>query len=72
MPVDQEQLQLGTDGARAGPEAGAALQPGQGEQALVQPRLEPLVVDRVEPLPIDREPHGRPVTSALPARPAAT
>ncbi len=55
---------------RAGPEAGTLQQPPQGDQALLQPLLEPPVVHRVEPLTIDRQAHRCPafVTAAAPAR----
>ncbi|HEX8133887.1 MAG TPA: hypothetical protein VF880_10715 [Actinomycetes bacterium] len=53
-PVDQEQLQLGADRGRPDAEAGALQQPAEGQQALLEPLPEALVVDRVEPVPVDR------------------
>ena len=60
LAVDQEQLQLGPDGGRAGPEAGTLQQPFQGDQAILQPLLEAPVVPRIEPLAIDRQAHRMP------------
>jgi hypothetical protein len=57
--VDQEQLQLGADRGRAGPEAGSLQQPAEHLQALLQPLLEAPVVERVEVLPVYREAHRR-------------
>jgi hypothetical protein len=53
-PVDQKQLQLGADRGRPDAEAGALEEPVEGQQALLEPLLEALVVDRVEPVPVDR------------------
>jgi len=75
LAVDQEQLQLGADRGWAGAEAGPLQQPTEGQQALLQSLLEPLVVDRVEPLPVDRKAHRLPPAGSarrlsLPAQPA--
>jgi hypothetical protein len=51
--VDQEQLQLGTQGGRAHPEAGPRKQPAEGRQALGEPLLEAGVVKLLERLLVD-------------------
>jgi hypothetical protein len=66
--VDQEQLELGTDGGRADAEARALQEPAQGQQALLEPYLEALVVDRVEAVPVDREAHSDPPSISGSAR----
>jgi hypothetical protein len=63
LVVNEEQLQLGPDGAGAGAEAGASQQPGQSEQAFLQAPLKPQVIGLVELLTLDRESHRRPALS---------
>ena len=63
LVVNEEQLQLGPDGAGAGAEAGASQQPGQSEQAFLQAPLKPQVIGLVELLTLDRESHRRAVSS---------
>jgi len=69
LAVDQEQLQLGAQRGRTGPEARSLQQPAHGQQALVKSLLEAPVVHRVKLLTVDRQPHRIParVTSAVPA-----
>jgi hypothetical protein len=69
LAVDQEQLQLGPDGGRPGPEAGTLQHPLQGRQALVQAPREPLVLQGVELLTVDGKAHvGADASRRAPAR----